>query len=78
MTTKKYIITDQISSTPLKGTNSRLEIYQVITTNGGKQKIGIIADGTGANFSRRINSQINFRPAYCVAGVLLDQKIRGY
>ena len=76
MIAKKYLITDQISSTPLKGTNSRLEIYQVITTNGGKQKIGIIADGTGANFSRRINSQINFRPASCINDVLFEQKIR--
>ena len=76
MTAKKYIITDRISSTPLQGTNSRLEIYQVMTTNGASAKIGIITDGTEANFSRRINSQINFRPACCIAGVLLEQKIR--
>ena len=76
MTAKKYLITDQISSTPLKGTNSRLEIYQVIAGNGTKNKIGIITDGTEAKFSRRINSQINFRPASCINDVLFEQKIR--
>ena len=76
MTTKKYIITDQISSTPLKGTKTRLEVYQVASAHGATSKIGIITDGSEEKFSRPINSQIHFRPATCINGVLLEQKIR--
>lgn len=76
MTSKRYTIIEQISSTPLKGTNNRLEVYKVTSAHGVQNNIGIITPGYEKKFSRPINSQINFRPASYINGVLFEQKIR--